>query len=377
MLEVLLMLARHKRVMLGVPLAAILVAIVYSLILPNIYTASTRILPPQQNQSAAAALLSQIGGAAPLLGAASGIKNPNELYIGMLKSRTVADNLIQRFGLMQIYEVKLASDARKRLEADTNIATGKDGIITVDVDQKDAKLAAEIANGYIDELMKLTRMLAVTEASQRRLFFEHQLQQAKSSLTKAEVAARRGLQAGGLVKVDEQGRAMVETTARLRAQMSLKEVQIGAMRTFAGESNPELRLAQQELESIKRELAKIEGAAGGAASDTPAGGQGLRNLGLLRDLRYNETLYELLAKQFELAKIDEAKDSAVIQVLDRAIEPDRKSKPKRSMIVLLFAAAGTFAALLWVSISESILRSSADPEQAERLRLLRRHLSLR
>jgi len=249
LLDLLIVPAKHKRIVLGVPFAVATVAAILSLFLPNIYTATTRILPPQQSASAATALLSQLGGGlGGLAGAASGslgFRNPAELYIGMLRSRTVADNLIARFELNKLYERELQSYTRQVLEGRTAISSGRTGIITIEVDDKDPKLAADLANGYVEELKKLTQILAVTEASQRRLFFERQLVQAKDNLTAAEIAARQGLQKGGLAQVDAQGRSMIEVTARLRAQISVKEVQIGVVRTFVAEGNPELQRIQQ------------------------------------------------------------------------------------------------------------------------------------
>jgi uncharacterized protein involved in exopolysaccharide biosynthesis len=322
-------------------------------------------------------LTSAAGGLGGAVGAALPIKNPSDLYVGMLKSRTVADALIARFDLRKRYEQNLQSGARGRLQGRTTITAGKEGIIVVEVDDYDPKFAAALANGYIDELMKLTQVLAVTEASQRRLFFEQQLNRAKENLIQVEDTARRSLQ-GGLVKVDDQGRAMVETTARLRAQMSAKEIQIGAMRTFAAEDNPELHRAERELDAMKRELARLEGSSVTAADrDGSSGGKGLDNLRLLRDLKYNELLYELLAKQYEVARIDEAKSSAVIQVLDAAVEPDRKSKPSRSLLVLLWTFAALVLALVWAAIAESLSRAQADPQRAARLSVLKRSISLR
>jgi uncharacterized protein involved in exopolysaccharide biosynthesis len=376
LLDLLIVLAKHKRIVLGVPFAAAIAAAVVSLLLPNIYTGTTRILPPQQSASAASALLNQLGGAlgglGGLAGGALGVRNPNDLYVGMLRSRTIADNLISRFDLGKVYDESRLSDARKRLEKETLIAAGKEGIITVEVDDRDPKRAAELANAYVDELMKLTRVLAVTEASQRRLFFEQQLLQAKDNLTAAELAARKGLQKGGLAQVDAQGRSMIEVTARLRAQISVKEVQIGAMRTFAAEGNPELQRTQQELEALRRELGRVEGSSPTAAlgKGDATGNTGLDNLGRLRDVKYYEFLYELLAKQYELAKIDEAKDATVVQVMDKAIEPDRKSKPRRSLIVLLFGVLAFLASILWVFLREAASRARADPVRASRLEAL-------
>jgi uncharacterized protein involved in exopolysaccharide biosynthesis len=381
LLDLLIVLAKHKRIVLGLPLVAAVVAAIISFLLPNVYTGTTKILPPQQSASAASALLNQLGGAlGGLLGAsggsALGARNPNDLYVGMLKSRTVADSLISRFELGKIYDEDRLSDARKRLERETSIAAGRDGIITIDVEDRDPKRAAELANAYVEELMKLTKVLAVTEASQRRLFFERQLLQAKDSLTTAEITARQGLQKGGLAQVDAQGRSMIEVTARLRAQVSVKEVQIGAMRTFAAEGNPELQRTQQELEALRRELSRIEGSSPIAAIGRggEADNAGLNNLGRLRDVKYYEFLYELLAKQYELAKIDEAKDATVTQVMDKAIEPDRKSKPRRALIVLLATLVALFVSVLWALVRETQSRARANPELTSRIESLRSYL---
>ncbi len=231
-----------------------------------------------------------------------------------------------------------------------------------------------MANAYVDELLKLTQVLAVSEASQRRLFFERQFLQARDNLAKAEVAARQGLQRGGLVKVDDQGRAMVEVTARLRGQITVKEVQIGAMRAFATAQNPSLNLAQQELESLKRELAKIEGTGGAKSATSTPSGQGMDNLRLLRDVKYYEVIFELLAKQYELAKLDEAKESSVIQVMDKAIVPDYKSKPTRWKIVVVSTLVALLAVILWVLVREIMTRADSNPQRVARLQALKRHL---
>jgi uncharacterized protein involved in exopolysaccharide biosynthesis len=380
LLDLLIVLAKHKRIVVGVPFVAAILSASASLLLPNYYTGTTRILPPQQSASAATALLNQLGGAfgglAGAAGGALGLRNPSELYVGMLKSRTIADKLITRFDLGKVYDEDYISETRKRLAKETTISTGRDGIITVEVDDKDTKRAADLANGYVEELKKLTKVLAVTEASQRRLFFEQQLLQAKDSLTAAEITARQGLQKGGIAQVDAQGRSMIEVTARLRAQISAKEVQLGAMRTFAAEGNPELQRTQQELEALRRELSRNEGSSATPAANMDANrASGLDNLGRLRDVKYYEFLYELLAKQYELAKIDEAKDATIIQVVDKAIEPDRKSRPKRSLIVIFVTFATLIGAVIWVFVREAVTRGGS--EQTARLNALRSYLRWR
>lgn len=377
LLDLAIVLVKRKRLVLGLPLAAAIVSIAVALQMPNIYTGTTKVMPPQQGQSSAAAMLSQLGGLAGFAGGVAGVKNPSDVYIGMLKSRTVADKLIQRFDLVKYYETKLVSDARKALESRTVIAAGKDGIITIDVDDLDPKRAADMANAYVDELFKLTQVLAVTEASQRRLFFERQLNQAKESLARAEVMAKSAVEKGGLASIDAQGRSMIEVTARLRAQISVKEVQIGAMRSYAAEQNPQLKLAQQELAALKAELTKIEGSGKSMTGVPGEAGAGFDNLRLLRDVKYYEAIYEMLAKQFELAKIDEAKDSAVLQVMDRAIEPDRKSKPKRASFVMIATLAAGFVAVLLAFVFEALDKARQNPESSERMRTFRRYLAWR
>ncbi len=376
LLDLLIVLAKHKRTILGLPLVVAVIAVGYSLSLANIYTASAKVLPPQQSQSTTSAMLAQIGGLANLLGGPAGVKGPNDLYIAMLKSRIVADNLIRRFDLMQYYDIDVShpSDAYRVLAGVTSIASGKDGIITIDFDDKDPRLAADLANAYVDELIKLTSTIAVTEASQRRLFFERQFAQAKDNLAKAEASARRALQTSGIVKVDDQGRTMVETTARLRGQITVKDIQIAAMRAFATDRNPDLQIAQRELEAMKRELAKLEGAGTTTVSPDGAGARVNDSLRLLRDVKYHEVIFELLAKQYELAKIVEAKDSSVLHVLDKAIEPDRKSKPKRTQIVLLWTIVAGLTGILWAFVREGIANLSNDPRQAAQLQAFKRYL---
>ena len=174
LLDLLIVLAKHKKLILGLPLLAAILALGVSLTLPNIYTATTKILPPQQAQSSAAAMLGQLGGLAGAAGGALGIKNPNDLYIAMIKSRNVADRLIERFKLKSLYKQKTMTGTYKNLEGISTISSSKDGIINIEVVDKDPVLAANIANAYVEELYRLTQTMAVTEASQRRLFFEKQ-----------------------------------------------------------------------------------------------------------------------------------------------------------------------------------------------------------
>ncbi|QJE03347.1 lipopolysaccharide biosynthesis protein [Massilia forsythiae] len=363
LLEIMIILAKKKRQLIGVPLIVGLIATAISFALPNVYQATTKLLPPQQSQSSAAALLSQLGGVAGLAAGAAGVKTPNDLYVGMLKSRTIADKLIKTFNLKKSYDADTQEKTRQILEKNTNIIAGKDGLITIDVEDKDQKVVARIANAYVEELIKLSKELALTEASQRRLFFERQLEQSKDRLAGAEVTLKRSMDTRGVISVDADSRAIVETVGRLRAQISAKQIQLNSMGTVVTENNPAYRRAQSELSSLQAELSKLENGRGSRQEETgmPGNQSGLENIKVLRDVKYYQMLYELLAKQYEAARLDEAKDPAIIQVLDTAIEPEKKAKPKRLIIVLVCIAVAFFATAFFVFTSEAKRRLKMRP----------------
>ena len=341
LLDMLQVLWERKWLLIGSTLGAGVLAAGIALLMPNYYTATARILPPQQSSSSASALLGQLGGlAAAAGGSIGGIRNPNDLYVGMMKSRTVADRLIERFDLKKYFDQKSQNLTQQTLASASKISAGKDGIISVSVEAKDPKLAADLSNAYVEELIRLTGLLAVTEASQRRLFFERQLAKVRDNLAVAETDAREALSKGGLALVEGQGRSLVEASARLRAQITAREVQIGAMRGFAAETNPDLQLMQREQNALRAELGRVEGtsSAGTDAKNVPVASENVRKL---RELRYLEMLQELLVRQTEAARLDEARDMSLVQVLDSAEPPDRKSSPKRASIVLL-ASIGMF-----------------------------------
>ncbi|TFW16757.1 lipopolysaccharide biosynthesis protein [Massilia arenosa] len=320
---------------------------------PNIYRANTKILPPQQAQSGAAALLAQLGGVASAAAGAAGIKNPNDLYVGMLHSRTIADSLIARFHLKDVYGHKLMDSTRNELDENTSITTGKDGLINIEVEDTDPKRAAAIANAYADELLKLTKTLAVTEAGQRRLFFERQLEQSKENLARAEVTLKKAMGARGVISVDAESRSIVETVARLRALVSAKEIERRTLAAFVTANNSDLKRVDEAIASARLELSKLENG-GGKSEEVVGTANGLENIKLLRDVKYHQMLYELLSKQYEIARLDETKDSSIVQVLDKAVEPERKAKPARALIALAAGCAGLLLALAWLVLAEQL-----------------------
>jgi tyrosine-protein kinase Etk/Wzc len=383
LLDHLIVLLENRRFIgLFVASAAVLATIV-ALLLPVQYEAKIVLLPPAQNSSLGSALLGQLGnmGAlgslASLAGGNLGIKNPADMYVSLLTSRTVEDAMIHRFNLMQEYDEKRISDARKVLERRTTVIAGaKDGLIRLSIEDHDPARAAELANGYVEEFRKLSASLAITEAARRRLFFEQQLQQTKESLTAAENAMTQTEQSTGVLEIDAQARSLIESAAVLRAQVAAKQVQIEGMRAFAAENNPDLVLAKQELAALQSQLVRMAGSHHDPGSDinlskgrvTEAGMEYLRRY---RELKYQETVFELLAKEFEVAKLDEAREGSIVQVVDTAVPPDRKSSPHRTLIVIGATLFAFVVASFWVSLRHRFALASELPENRHRLRVIR------
>jgi capsule polysaccharide export protein KpsE/RkpR len=271
----------------------------------------------------------------------------------MLRSRTVADAIIERFELKRLYGKELLDDARRKLDTQREISTARDGVITIRVDDHDAIRAAAMANAHADELEKLTMDLAVSEASQRRLFFEKQLKKAKDDLSVAEVSLKKFQEDSGLIKPSDQAGMTVLASASLRAQITAKEVQLAAMQSFGTTQNPDIIRTQQEVAALRSQLARIEKEPRQSPGDliVPIGRVPETSLEFVqkyREVKYQEALFELLAKQYELARIDEAKNATLIQLFDRAIPPDRKSRPNRTLLVLLAAFAALLVMVMWV-----------------------------
>lgn len=343
--DLLVILASRKRLLVLVPIVVGALAFMLSFALPTLYRASVTLLPPQQSQSGAAVLMSQLGGAAGLVAGAAGLKNPNDMYVSMLKSRYVADAIIKRFSLAEAYGNKSPERVRAILSSRTTVVAGKDGLISVEVLDGDQARVPAIANAYVDELSQLNRTLALTEAAQRRLFYEQQLKAAKDNLAAAEIKLKQGMGSGGVISVDGESQAIVQTLGRLRAQISAKEVELSSMKAVLTARNPSYMRVQQELSSMRAELGHLENGRPNAVAGNPSV-EGLESISVLRDVKYYQMLYELLAKQYEVARLDEAKDGAVIQVLDRAIEPENKFRPQR----LFIAFSGMFVALFFSAL---------------------------
>jgi tyrosine-protein kinase Etk/Wzc len=380
LLDVLIVIGSRKSFLASTTLAVACLSIIVCLIIPKRYTAATTLLPPQQGSSLSSALLSQmnnLGALGSLAGGGLGLKNPADMTIALLRSRSVEDAMIQRFNLMKRYDDKKPSDARKSLEKHTSIESNiKDGLIRIEIEDRDPKSASDMANAYVDEYQKFSQHLAIGEAGQRRLFFEQQLVEAKNNLAGAEEALKTSQQQSGMIQLDSQAKALIESVAALRAEVAAKEVQIRSLSLSETPSNPEVLLAREQLAALQSQLRRIGGTQSGEDSDliVPRGKipeAGMNYLRKLREVKYQEMIFELLAKQFELAKLDEAREGAIIQVVDPAVLPDRKSFPKISLIVPAVTFVWGLLATLGILFLEGVRRAGQRPEDHRRLQALK------
>ena len=343
--ELLALLRENLKLLVAAPLLAGLVALGITYLIKPTFTATTVFLPPQQQQqSAAASVLAQLGPLAGLAGAAGAIRTPADQYVALMQSVTVSDRLIDQFKLMEEYDEKYRIEARKELAKNVRITVGKkDGLITVEVDDHSPQRAAAMANQYVDELRRLTSTIAVTEAQQRRLFFEHQLLQTKDKL----IAAQQALAASGFSQgaIKAEPKAAAEGYARLRAEVTAAEVRLQTMRGALADDTPEIRQQQAALVALRAQLSRME-----QASDISGGPDYVSKY---REFKYQETLFDLFAKQYELARVDESREGALIQVVDPATPPERKSKPKRALTAVITTLAVGLLLVMFVVVRQS------------------------
>jgi uncharacterized protein involved in exopolysaccharide biosynthesis len=351
-------LGRRKRMIALATLGSTAVTAIGVFLIPVRYAAEAVIMPPQPEPSSQnmmmGALAGSLGLGALVSGGTAGLfRNPGDLYVGLLKSRTVADAMIRKFDLRRLYDEKTMVDTRKHLARRTAIAVGKDLLIHVRVEDRDRVRAADMANAYIEELHRQNSRLALTSASQRRTFFEEQLRVEKDALARAETAFKGEQQTSGLISPSGQSAVLLRSVAELRAEIASREVQVQRIRLYAGPDNPEMRQIEEGITELRAQLRKLEGASGGGNGDLllPAGkipAAGLDYLRKMRDVKYHETLFELLSRQYEAARIDEARQSPSVQVVDRADVPDKKCWPPRALFIGI-AAALAFMVSCWIA----------------------------
>ncbi len=362
LLDLAIPLVQHRWLLLWLPLLAGLLALGATFLVKPMFTSKVSFLPPQQQQSAAASAVASLGALSGLVGSAAGLKSPADQYVALLQSVTVADRLIDEFKLMQVYDTEYRFQARRRLAANARVSLGKkDGLITVEVDDTDPQRAAAIANRHVDELRGLTAKLALTEAQQRRVFFEGQLAKTRDDLTRAQQTLQASGFNPGALKAEP--KAAAEGYARLKAEATNAEVRLQTLRRGLADGTPEVQQALTLLAALRAQLAKAED-----STDTQAGPDYVSKY---REFKYQETLFELFARQYELARVDESREGALIQVVDVALPAERKSRPQRLIIAGAVAAAAALMLAVFVTCRHFWRAAKARPENANSLAELR------
>ena len=383
--DILTWLGEKKRLIAFVTVAGAVLSLVYALLLPSIYTARTTLLAPgSQQQSGSSAALAALGSLGGLAGGLAP-KSPDELYVALLKSDTVQRALSERFQLLAHYDVGSYEALRKTLPSYIRVTSDKkSGVISIEVDDKDRQFAADLANAHEVEITKLLGRLAVSEAQLRRAFFEKQLKDTKENLVKAEQGLRAVQEKSGVIVLDKQAEALITGAALVRAQISEREVQLKVLRTSATEQNPDVMRLGSELRALRGELARMESSQAGAAGsavDMPVGRipeAAIDYVRARRELKLQETLLESMVRQYEIAKLDEAKEGPALQQVDVALPPDYKSKPSRALIVLASTLIAFVLVCAWVVIGRyARLVRSDDPDSAAAWQGLRRAWGLR
>ena len=371
-------LGEEKATLFAIPLITTLVAVVVSLLMTPIFTAKTVVMPPQQQQSGAAAALASLGGLAGLagLGGGGGLKSPDEMYVAFLGSEGMQNRIIAELKLQERYEAKTLTDARAALKGQVRFASEKkSGLLSIEADDKDPAFAAELANRHVVELRAMLGRLAVTEAQQRRVFYEQQIQQTQDKLALAEVAFRAAKEKSGMQVTSVLAETGVRASAELRGQIASREVQLQAMSRFATAQNPETQRIASELAALRSQLNKTEQGSGESkAAASPLHQEAVKSF---RDVKVQEAMLEVLFRQYELARVDEAKEGPLIQQVDVAMPPERKSKPKRAVIVLVAAFAGLFLGVLVAFVRRALKKAQSDPASAGQWLALKKAWSLR
>jgi len=364
LLDYLFIIVKYKKIIAAITLVAAVGAVIYSLSLPNIYTAKTLILPGEDDKGIMGAMMAQMGGLGGLAGDALGGKSKSDLYVTMLKSDTVRDAIIDRFKLMQLYEAKYRAYAHQALGGRTKIITGKkDGVITIAVDDKDPKLAADLANAYVAELGKLAVGLNALGAGNNRAFLEKRIASTRVDLAKAEDALKEFQSRNKAIAVTEQASATIGGIAQLRAQLAIQEVQLATLQRQFTDSSQEVKSAKTGVGNLRAQIAAMEGQGEGSSSIPSVGsvpGLGQQYMRLMREFKIQEAVLEMLVKQFEVASLSETKDVSPLQVIQIAKVPELKSKPSRAKICVVITFLAFFATVVVVCLKESVAHMKED-----------------
>jgi tyrosine-protein kinase Etk/Wzc len=357
LLDYLSVLKKHRRIMGWVIFVTTLSALIYSLVTPKIYQAAGTLLPPMDRRDSMALALD-----VSKLSQFAGISTPTsttDIFMSMLKSRTMADAIIDKFDLLKLYKKKDHESARKRLQSDTKITLSKEKMITVSVEATSPQLAADIANYYLEYLDTLNRTVTVTSAHKNKLFIEQRLTETKANLVKLEDLVQNFQTKHKTISIETQAKTAIEAAAQLQAKLTATEIQLQVMQSYLSPDNPDVIKMELQVKEMERQINKLEYGKNSAAGDTASTfnplnpafvkmpGLGLDLARLIREVKTQEALYTLLVSQFEQAKIQESRDTPTVVVLDKAVPPERKIKPSiRTNLMLALVASGLLSIFL-------------------------------
>jgi uncharacterized protein involved in exopolysaccharide biosynthesis len=332
-------------------------------------TAKTVMMPPQQQQSGAASALASLGALAGLAGGVAGIKSPDEMYVAFMQSEGLQNAVIKKLNLQERYNKKTLIDTRLSLKENVRVMSDKKtGLISVEADDKDPAFAAQLANAQVEELRSLMGRLAVTDAQQRRVFYEQAIFKTQSELAEAEANFRAAKEKSGMQVTAVIAESGVRASAELRGQIAAREVQMQAMSSFATGQNPDMLRVGSELAALRAQLGRIEKGSGGNDKSSPVEQLAVKSY---RDIKAREAMMGVLLAQYESARIDEAKEGPLIQQVDVAVAPERKSKPKRSMIILVAALVGLFLGALAAFVRRALRKVAKSEEGVKQMALLK------
>lgn len=377
-----LLLREKKTIFKFVLMALVLSALMVYLVLKPTYTAQAIFLPPQTAPGSGMSQIASQLGSLGALGALSGFKTPGDVYVGILGSRTIADELIKQFDLQKVYKEKRISDAEKELKSRSTFFSGKDTLITISVEDHDPSRAAALANGYLDALRDQNGRLALSESSQRRLFFQEQLEREKDALADAEVELKKTQEQTGLIAPGGQAQMEIESMAQVRAQITNLQIQLASLKQGATDENPEVVRLQTQVAGLQQQLQRLQS---DPAKRQPGNVEpptakvpelALEYVRKQREVKSHETLFELLARQYEVARLDESRDAPVLQVVDRAQVPDKKSGPPRVLVMIASCLLGALVGSAWIILKAAIAKLRAEPASAAKLESLRQAASL-
>ena len=343
------LLTDRKLTIFGLSFAAFVLTWLVVFFSADYYIATASFIPPSSGTSSSMASLSGQLAAAGAGGLLGSVKSPGDLYVGILRSRSIAEAIVKQFNLMSIYKVQKESVAEQILAGNTTFGSGlKDSIVTISVKDSDPNRARDLANAYLEELRATSGGLALTESSQRRQFFEQRLALEKDQLANAEIALKQSQEKSGLIAPAGQTASEIQSIAQLRLQISSREVRLAALKHGGTDQNPDVIRLQSEIDNLRTQVAQMEKGGKeqfGTISTAQVPGLELEYIRKARDVKYHETLFDIIAKQYEAARLDEAHDPT-LQILDRAIAPDTRAGPHR----LINAGIGFLVALVASSL---------------------------